>query len=355
MHVFSPPLRTGKNVFMSEEYLLHGTPPEKTGGYYIGIDGGGTQTRALLANQYGQIMGTGHTGSANPNHYSREQVRANLRQAICGVLGDRAGELPIASVFLGMGGVSTDADRAEVYSIVREIPEIVGPARVTVENDAVVGLTGGLSGKPGIVLIAGTGSACFGVNGSGDRWLCGGWGALADDVGSGPWIGLQALRAAVRAEDGRGRPTLLRAIAFDFLGIKEPRDFIRRVHNEGLDRASIGRLAPHVVEAYQQEDRVAREILQDAAAGLSEMVTVTARKLFVDSCCEMILVGGVALSGPPFQSLLSETIHSQNPNVSIRCAEMPPVHGAVLEALRADCIPWTPDVITNLSSSAKYP
>lgn len=334
---------------MSETHLQQ-EPSSYTEGYYIGIDGGGTRTRALLTNQKGQIWGSGRAGSANPNHYSRDQVRTSLRQAIREVINDRPGDFPIASIFLGMGGVSTDADRADMCSIVQEIPEISESTRVTVENDAVVGLTGGLSGKPGIALIAGTGSACLGINGDCQRYLCGGWGALADDIGSAPWIGLQALQAAVRAEDGRGASTRLRDIVFQFLDLTDPRHLIRRVHNEGLERASIGRLAPQVVEAYQQGDTVAEDILRRAVVGLAEMVGVTVRKLFGDIRCEMILVGGVALSGPPLQPLLIEAIHAQAPNVSIRPPDMSPVQGAVLEALRADDVLWTPDIITNLSS-----
>ncbi len=322
----------------------------KSAAFYLGIDGGGTKTRALLTDQMGQVRGVGRAGSANPNHYSREQARESLRDAIREAVRDRPGDFPLASVFLGMGGVSTDADREEIRSLVREIPEVGSSVRVTVDNDAVVGLTGGLSGKPGIALIAGTGSACFGINERGERWFCGGWGALADDVGSAPWMGLQSLRAAVRAEDDRDPPTLLRDIVFDFLKLAEPRQFIRRVHNDGLERAHLGRLAPLIVDAYQQGDEAARTIVRDAVEGLAEMVAVTVRRLFGDDPCPMILVGGLALSGPPFQSLLTKTIRKKTPHVVIFKPDMSPVQGAVLEALRAGGVSWTPSLLENVGS-----
>ncbi len=320
--------------------------------YYLGIDGGGTQTRALLVDKRGRVQGCGHAGSANRNHYSREQVRAVFQIVLREALGTMPLGGTLSTIFLGMGGVSTEADRRDIAASVRLCPEVEPPVRVIVENDTLVGLTGGLAGRPGLALIAGTGSACFGINARGERWLCGGWGALADDVGSAPWIGLRALQTAVRAEDGRHGPTRLQKIVFDFLHLSEPRQFISRVHNPGLERAEMGRLAPLVVEASVQGDVAAEAILREATWELSAMVRVTARHLFGKGDCQMILVGGLALSGPPFQSLLMEQIQLDCPQVSVHAPELSPVQGAALEALRADGVFWTKDVFANLNAMA---
>jgi N-acetylglucosamine kinase-like BadF-type ATPase len=228
------------------------------------------------------------------------------------------------------------------------LPEIEQTTKIRVENDTRIGLTGGLAGRPGIVLISGTGSACYGANDAGEQWLCGGWGAIADDIGSAPWIGTRALRAVVQAEDGRMPPTLLRKMVFDYLELQEPRQLIHRLHNEGLDRAEIGRLAPLVVEAFRQGDDAASKIIHDAAKGLSELLKATVDRLFGSSPCEMILVGGLALSGPPFQPLLMENIHNLTPNVTVRKPELAPVQGAVLEAMREAGIAWTDQILASL-------
>ena len=322
--------------------------------YYLGVDGGGTQTRALLADQNGRVRGCGHAGSANRNHYGREQVRATLqtlfRETLCGLPPGGS----VSAIFLGMGGISTDRDRQDLTGILREIPELDPATAIFVENDTLVGLTGGLSGRPGLTLIAGTGSACLGINAQGQRHLCGGWGALADDAGSAPWIGQRALQAAVRAEDGRNAPTALQKIMFDFLDISEPRQLISRVHNDGsrnsgLSRAEMGRLAPLVTRAFQDGDSAAGKILRDAAEELSELVQAIAHPLFGGDGCEMVLVGGLALSGPPFQPLLIETLGRRCPQVRVREPELSPVQGAVLEAFRADSVPWTPTILANLN------
>ena len=314
--------------------------------YYLGIDGGGTRTRALVADSQGRTLGSGVSGSTNRNHHTRDQVRANLRDAI---LGATAG-YPINNtvIFLGMCGVSTDADRADIISIAREIPEVSASAEVIVENDARIGLTGGLSGRPGIVLIAGTGSACLGINAQGETWWCGGWGAMADDAGSAAWIGLRAIQMAVRAEDGRIAPTALRNTVFDFLGLREPRELIDRVHNRGLTREELGLLAPRVIAAAGEGDAVAGKIVADAVAELSQLVCTTASRLFRNEACEMILVGGLALSGPPFQPMLIQRIGRDTPTIAVRDPEMSPVQGAVLEAMRADGVVWTASILSEL-------
>jgi hypothetical protein len=116
--------------------------------YYIGVEGGGTQTRALLADQSGRVWGCGHAGSANRNHYSRDQVRGTLQRVLREALCVAEPDASLSTVFLALGGVSPDEDRQDIATILHEIPETERAERVVVENDTVVGLTGGLSTQP---------------------------------------------------------------------------------------------------------------------------------------------------------------------------------------------------------------
>ena len=81
-------------------------------------------------------------------------------------------------------------------------------APVLVVNDALVALEAGAGDGPGIVLIAGTGSICYGRNEEGQAARAGGWGYMLGDEGSGWWIGRRALSAVMRQFDGRGPATL---------------------------------------------------------------------------------------------------------------------------------------------------
>lgn len=318
---------------------------------YLGIDGGGTKTRVAIIDSTGLIFGEGEAGSANRNHYTADQARENLREAILSACRHLPQQARLSAVYCAMSGVSTDSDRQEVLALIRSVPEIGPETCVAVDNDAVAGLTGGLAGRPGLVLIAGTGSACLGIDGNGAKRWCGGWGALADDAGSAPWVGLRAIQTAVRAEDGRAEPTVLLKIVLDFLGLSEPRQLIHRVHNQGFDRAEMGGLAPAVVAAAQSGDAAAVTILSEAAAELSSLASVVAHHLFGTDTCEMILVGGFARSGHPFQALLMDRLHRDVPQLKVVEPVLTPVQGAVLEALRLGGRPWTEQILNTLAAS----
>jgi N-acetylglucosamine kinase-like BadF-type ATPase len=161
-------------------------------------------------------------------------------------------------------------------------------------------------------------------------------------------MGMRAIQAAVRAEDGRSGPTRLRDIVFQFLGLKHPRELIDRVHNRGLSREEMGALAPRIIAVMTEGDETAAKIVMDATEELAMMAVVTAAHLFSNQPSEMILVGGLALSGPPFQEMLIERIRQRAPSVSVREPEMSPVKGAVLEAMRVDEVDLTEAIFEQL-------
>jgi N-acetylglucosamine kinase-like BadF-type ATPase len=201
-----------------------------------------------------------------------------------------------------------------------------------VDNDAVGALSGGLAGRPGLVLIAGTGSACLGIAADGRRWWCGGWEALADDGGSAYWIGVEAIRSAVRQEDGRVPPGALRDLVFSRWDLAEPRALAERLARPDVDRAAIAALAPQVL-ALTPTDAEAARIVERAVDELARLVAVTARRTVGDEPGELIFTGGLANSGPPFTPMLIARIADVAPNVRVVPPELPPVLGAVLEAM----------------------
>ena len=303
--------------------------------HFLGVDGGGTRTRALLVDAAGRCLGRGEAASTNRNHFPPDRVRDHLRDAAAGAL--RAGRVDpggVRSAFLGMSGVSTEADAAWVAGLARELPELPPGVVLAVDNDAVAGLRGGLSGRPGVALISGTGSACLGIDARGRRRWCGGWGAQVDDCGSGYWLAIRAFESAVRAEDGRGPATVLRREAFDFLDLPEPRAFLDRTMNAGLSRDRIAAFAPRVIDAARRGDAVAHAILRRGAGELSLLVSTVAADLFADGDFEAVFVGGVARSGPPYQAMVAERIGRGVPGARVVEPEMSPAQGAALEAMR---------------------
>jgi N-acetylglucosamine kinase-like BadF-type ATPase len=253
---------------------------------------------------------------------------------------------PLSTAFLSLGGISTRADAEAVEAIAAAIDELAG-ATVKVANDAIAALVGGLSGRPGMVLIAGTGSACYGVGAGGRSHWCGGWEHRADDAGSAYWIAIEALRTAVRVEDGRLPPSALRDLVFNRWPISEPRALAERLSRGDIDRATLATLAPEVI-ALAASDALAKSIVDRAADELAQMVAVTAARLFAPRESELILTGGLARSGPPFTPLLVSRVEAMAPGVKVVESELSPVLGAVIEAARLAGAPESPEFLRTL-------
>jgi glucosamine kinase len=301
----------------------------------LGIDGGGTSTRALLADDAGAPLGAGTAGPANPQvvgvDATREAIDTAVRAACAEADIERAS---IASIFLGMAGVAAASDRAAIRSIVSGLgfaEDIV----VDVDHDLRIAHAGGLGGDAGIVLISGTGSSCYGRTANGDSWRSGGWGPLIDDVGSGTWLGIQALAAVARAIDGRGAATALGARLAASLGIEEASELLRLTGREGLPRDRIAALALEVLAAADDGDDVARAIILRGIDELALCVDGVYRSLEWEHMpVPCVLVGGL-MTNHAYRSALERTIAGQTPHVEIREAQKSPVEGAVMLALRA--------------------
>ncbi|HLP08445.1 MAG TPA: BadF/BadG/BcrA/BcrD ATPase family protein, partial [Opitutaceae bacterium] len=160
---------------------------------FLGIDGGGTSTRALLCDERGRVLGLGAGGVANHLHAGWGGAADSLHTAVHGAF-TAAGlaPAPCAAAFLGMAATASDAARGRWREIALQLGLARAAAAVGVDHDVRIALAGGLAGRPGIALIAGTGSSCYGRTASGATWQAGGWGSILDDGGGGYWLGLRA-------------------------------------------------------------------------------------------------------------------------------------------------------------------
>jgi N-acetylglucosamine kinase-like BadF-type ATPase len=202
------------------------------------------------------------------------------------------------------------------------------------------------------VQIVGTGTSCYGRNATGEGWLTGGRGHLISDEGSGYWLGIGAMRAAVMAHDGRRPGTALLPVVYRYLGIKHMDEILHRLYVRGMTRAEIAGLGPLVIEAARAGDAAALDLLARGAEELADCVAAAARHLRMDDApCEVCLVGGLIQAGPIVTDGLSAAIRRRLPLAAVRAAELPPVLGAGLLALQAAGREITPSVIRNLHAA----
>lgn len=289
---------------------------------FLGIDGGGTTTRAAIVQGDGRLVGSGKSSGSNYQSVGLERARMAIDEAV----GDafEQGKLTrevCEAVFLGMAGVATAIDRAAIIDIVAGLGLAI---RIDVDHDIRIALAGGLTGREGIALIAGTGSSCYGRRVDGTDHRAGGWGALLDDVGGGYWIGIEGLRAAVRAHDGRGTATALQLALPHALGAAEMDDLLRLTGVGGSDRETIASLAPLVLHHAFDGDSVAFMIAERGAVELSAMIRAVSERLWNNAPSPPVIGTGGLLADRRYRRMITPRLLQPH---------LPPVLGAAILAM----------------------
>jgi N-acetylglucosamine kinase-like BadF-type ATPase len=256
-----------------------------TESYYLGVDGGGSKTLAVVVDADGHERGRGRAGSANYAAVGLEQAVQNIHTAVQQAAHEVPCSLPFTKAWLGLAGVDRSSDAALLGSRVRDLATFV-----SVTNDADL-LLSALEGQAGSVLIVGTGSIALARDSTGHVSRVGGWGYILGDEGSGYDIGRRGLQAAVRAADGRGKATSLLLSIVRHWQLRSVEDFIDVVYTAD-NRAKIARVAPCVTLAARQGDSVASEIIEQAASELALLVRTIAPAM---SRLPLALGGGLLL------------------------------------------------------------
>ena len=302
--------------------------------WVLGLDGGGTQTRAAVAGRDGIVLGRGLAGACNLAAVPLPAALAAALDAADMALTEAGlGRADIGAVCAGVAGTSFTSRRTEfAHGLQATFPH----AHVAVEPDHVIALTGATGGEPGVIVIAGTGSAAYGENAAGESHRAGAYGYLIDDAGSGYGVGRAALAAILRAGDGTGEPTRLTERVLTALGLLSPADIVPGVYGGSLSRVAIAGLSRLVAETAQEEDdAVARAILMRAGGALAHLAHGVTTRLFADAQSDypLALIGGLWNAGGLLTDVFTRSLRRFAPHAQITPPLHPPVEGAILRAL----------------------
>ncbi len=298
--------------------------------FVLGIDAGGTKTVCLLADGDGRVRASARGPGANLQSLGELEVEKVLHEVMDSVLaGERTAP---AAICLGIAGVDRPHDNAIIRGIMRRIGH---KAPVLVINDALAALVAGAGDDgPGIVLIAGTGSICYGRNEAGLAARAGGWGYILGDEGSGWWIGREALSAVMRAGDGRGPATLLTAGVLEHFAFDQISDLVHEVYYRDTRRRAVAGLSGVVQGATDAGDVVARQILSDAADELVLAVRSVATRLEMRGLqFPLVLSGSLFRVVPTLLSDVLVRLAEVAPRSQPKVLDVEPAMGAVRLAL----------------------
>lgn len=308
--------------------------------YVMGVDGGATKTLAAVMDLTEGALHLGHGGSSNPDAVGAEAAGGALLMAAgqaLGRMGIAMGDLDGA--VLAMAGTDTDAIRALVAPggpIAQAGGWSASVAEVWVVVNDVVGAWAAATGAaPGVGAISGTGSNVLGVGPQGRPWRAGGWGHVLGDQGSGYWLAVQSIKAALRDRDASGPATALSDAAVRFFGVDDLEALAQLVYAKPLTKGELAAFAVETARVANEGDAVARGLYERAAAELGAQIAAVIRQTGLQGAFPVGLIGGGFKAGPVFVEPLSAVIHEAAPQARVATVSMPPVGGCVLLAARA--------------------
>ena len=298
--------------------------------YLIGIDGGGTKTHCVLTDFDLNVLYECFGGPSNFLILGDEVVCGTILNLVesCRTFINGSYE-DIACVVLGTTGAGrrNDAERLE-----NSFSEFISKKNINinfrVESDARIALEGAFSGRPGSILIAGTGSIMFGKDAEGNIHRVGGFGRYIGDEGSGYSIGKKGLIAVSKSFDGRAEHTLISALAAKKFKIASPEILITEIYKNAFDIASV---APLVLQAAEEGDETALKIINDETDELILHIVAMQKKINEESLA-LSFIGGIICNENIYSKSFVEKISSRLPYVEIHQPDFPPELGAVLMA-----------------------
>ena len=232
--------------------------------FHIGVDGGGTGTRLRLAMASGAEIGRGEAGPSALGQGIAQAWR-HVLQALdqaCAAAGLERPPLADCAIGLGLSGAAMP-EQAQAF-----ISSQPGFAHVVLDNDGFTSVLGAHGGRPGVVLVAGTGTVGEALRQDGSRAMVSGWGWINGDEGSGAWLGLRAMRHAQQALDGRVQAGPLARAIWARAGTQRA-EMLAWCASAG--QHGHAQLAPLVFE-HEADDSIAADFLAEAVSELQRLL-----------------------------------------------------------------------------------
>jgi N-acetylglucosamine kinase-like BadF-type ATPase len=297
--------------------------------YVLGIDGGGSTVRVVAVSSDLVVLGESKGPTANPNLVGRPAAMKTIQTAMLDAV-DNAGLQADSIEGVGIGVAGAEAAHSEAW--LREVViGVLSDAQVAPSGDHEIALVGAHGERRGILVLAGTGSLACGVGSTGEYVVIGARGYLLGDEGSGYWIGMEGLRAAVRGEDGRGRPTSLTSVMMGQLGLANIEELIPWLYHSGESRIrDVAALAGTVLQEAEQGDVVAQGIVARAVDELTLAVRAVNFRLKMEQL-PIAFAGGLLTSPNVFSGMLCARLGCE----TLPLPKYPASIGAAILALQA--------------------
>lgn len=299
--------------------------------YLIGIDGGGTKTKCVVTDFDFNLLYETTGGPSNFLVFGTQKASENIYQ----LLSDCTKNLNCSfdnfdSIVLGTAGAGrrNDAEMMEQSFINYSKLKNVSIKKIRIESDARISLEGAFSGKPGSILIAGTGSIMFGKDAQGNIHRVGGFGRYIGDEGSGYSLGKKGLNAVSKYFDGRGTETMLSNLISEHFQINNSESLITAVYKNNFDIASI---AKDVVYSAEKNDEVCKKIVEEEIDELILHIKAMKQKIN-QRILDLSFTGSIITTDNYLSRELKLKLKEMLPDVNVKEPDHSPAMGAVFMA-----------------------
>ena len=299
--------------------------------FFLGVDGGATKTEAVLVDQNRKIIDQGQAQGSNTAIFGLTESANQVALAVKRALGTK--KIKISASYLALAGVNTRDDNKNWQRAIKNHPylcQVLDNPKIV--NDTAAALRSGTTDKNAIVVIAGTGSNCYGRNEKGQEARSGGADHILGDEGSAYDIGSNILHSVVKALDGRGPKTVLVNLLFEKLKIESLDGLHRLVYKKPWNKTDIAQVAPLAEIAAEKNDKIAIGIIKSAADELALMTKAVAQKLNLEKKPYTIVKSGSVFNMPKIGNLLEKEILKFSPYAKFT---MPKVSAATAAAYLA--------------------
>jgi glucosamine kinase len=295
----------------------------------LGIDGGGTRTRASVVNG-GAVLAFAEAGSIKRLRVGATAAEENLRRLMAEVY-KQAGITAVRAACVGVASALMPGVREWIGAVCADF----NVERHEVVGDEIIALDAAFRGGPGILQIAGTGTNTIGRAPDGERETAGGWSSRLGDEGSGYWIGLHAIRRALNARD-REEPTRILEVVGGIWGAADLDELINI--GDGTPAPDFAALAPAIDKLAEEGDAVALGVMTQAAADLVGFVLLVRDKLFrkhrLAEEVPVAWIGSVIGKSRVVREGFFAGLRAAAPRMTIRDEEVNGIEGAIWRAQR---------------------
>lgn len=300
--------------------------------FFVALDAGGTRTQCWVADE-SRVLAQESTGTVKLMAVDEATATGRLRELVQNTL-QKAGVSgqEVARTVIGLAGSSSE----RVQQWATDTLGNVVAGEVILSGDEEIALDAAFQDGPGILIIAGTGSNAVGRCSDGHLERAGGWGPVIGDEGSGHWIGVEAIRTALRAHDRQVDTCLLRAIQ-EFWSLGTLSELVA-VANQRT-RPDFAQLTSVIARCAEEGDGLAQSVLERAGEELAAQVSLVASKMHAANCessetRHVAFAGSVLGKIPAVRRSFMQRLQTALPDAEIASEAVEPLEGALWRARR---------------------